>query len=385
MITISEEKVNERWDTLPFSLKQALTSEVNSDFVWKTCESEHIPNEKIYFVGRAISHVLLGFIHPGDLAQEIKELTDLNQQIATSIANAVNERVFKPLSADLEKIYEPPSALAPKPVIMEIKPLDATSAFAKASADKQDKPFDATRGRPPAPSRVEAPAPFTPPARRIDEGESRIGISAPPAAPKTEGLKPFEVKTTETSPFSKPIGEIKPPSPSQVLPSKIWEGKEPPPAILHEEPSSTPSKSAQGFKIETPTPKLSEMKLGGLPTRPAVLEFEGAKPLMPPPPNPKPEEKVRIVHYTELRTNLPKTSTAPPPPEPGREIKEITRSSTPFTASELPKLLTPTHTEPPPAPKPFDSAQGKPPAPQVPPKPPIVPKPPMPPNLESRK
>ena len=295
MTIISEEKIYERWDTLPLSLREALTSEVSSDFLWKTCESEHLPEEKIRLIGRSVSHVLLGFVHVGDLAQEIKEATDINPQIAASIANALNERIFAPLKADLENVYAPPSSLSPKPLdTMQAKPMDTI------------KPI------------------YGEPSRTV----SPLSLTGLPSVVKTEPPKP-PVPFMPTAPGA--------PSPKTAA-------TEPAPIIIHEESGGVTAGSSRGFRFDMSQPKLSEMKpRSDAATKPAVIEFGGRKPFAvienkPPIAPSQPQAKVNIIHYSEMKTNLDKPSVASGGmpginrtqpsainrAEPGREVKEIT-------------------------------------------------------------
>ena len=101
MTTPTEEQLFARWDTLPESLREALFSETNSDFLWKTCEDEHLPEEKINVVAKVMGYVLLGFIHPEDVARELKERLNLDPKSAKTIEDALKGRIFTPLAADL--------------------------------------------------------------------------------------------------------------------------------------------------------------------------------------------------------------------------------------------------------------------------------------------
>lgn len=288
MIIVSEEKIDQRWDALSPALREALVSEINSEFMWRTCEAEHIPKEKIYEVGRIVGYVLLGFVHPEDLAHELKTFLAFNPQTADSISTAINNRVFVPLKEDLGQIFEPPSKLGlpasqPPRLVEEIKTAPASS--------------------PPAP-----PAPSS-----GSMGEfARLGMVKEPATPE----KP------------------KPP---------VVNHAEPPPTMLHEETPIKPAQQVSSFKIETPTPKLSDIKSGASPDipKPAVIDFgRYTAPSTPPPPKifeegsggqAKPFDATqskppRIVHYTEFRTPLENQAEVPdrqPPPNIPLAEKEL--------------------------------------------------------------
>jgi hypothetical protein len=107
MITITTDQALERWDTLPDSLREALYSEPNSDFLWRTCQDENVPDEKIYEIAKVAGYVMMGFLHPEDVALEIVDRLALDRKTASDIQEALNKRVFAPLQADLSKVYNP--------------------------------------------------------------------------------------------------------------------------------------------------------------------------------------------------------------------------------------------------------------------------------------
>lgn len=357
MIKISQDQALARWDTLPTKLREALYSDMNSDFLWRTCEAEHIPKEKIYNISAIAGYVLLGFLHPGDVAQELKDL-GIVPQVADTVSAAINKRVFDPVRIDLEKIYEPPSTLTLKPIV-EIKfPATAPSP---AAIPGTPKPFEIKISGAPLPS--------------IPLGE--IKTPAAPSSPLPMITPPFKTGVPGTPSMIKQ--EIKQPGSLGTI------GSEPPPTILHEEPLAPSSKSTQEFKIEIPQPKLSEMKPATMaPTKPAVLEL-GSSPLKTlEGGEAKTSDKVRVVHYTEMRTPLGKVPAPMSPIMQGREIKEITAAPIPQERIEPPRTVLPSKppiitpavpkTSIPPPPPPISS---KPPTPGA-------PKPPTPPQIPPR-
>jgi len=317
MLNVTNEDLIRRWDKVPQSMREDISSDANADFIWKTCDNEHLPEEKRYDVAGITGWVLLGFLHPGDLAEEIAERLQINRPTAGTIANAINERIFAPIKKELDEIYEPPSKFGspiPEPprLVEEIKAAPAL---------------------PPVPKTPEPPRPPSPaesPRESAPTGEfERLGMGKGQTAP---------------------------------------EKKEVPPLVLHEENPVKPSPAASSFRFGTPTPKLSDVKMGGeaVPPKPAIVDFgsstsldkaQGGPPaaggkiptpavreIEPPPPVPpsprgRPEETYetysaekipvanigkpvagkpdvneekspRIVHYTEFRTPLEKPPAA---------------------------------------------------------------------------
>lgn len=258
-----------RWDNLPDILKEAIASETNSDIVWKTGEAEHLPQEKISIVSRLAGYVLMGFIHPEDLASEIKDATGINPNIAVSIANSLNTKIFSRLKGDLEKVYAPAvTEETSRPLVEEIKK--------------------------PAPS-VPAGVPLPP-----------SGISAPKII--SVGTAPSAGKIV--SPPPAPIFGKASTAPPILSAAKKETLAEAGPVIIHQESELEPLKQASGFKLEIPNPFEQARVRAPMPPRPAEIEF-GTVPLpkqatQPPKAPPQPQ----VVHYSELRTSLG----APKPP-----------------------------------------------------------------------
>ena len=123
MIKLSRDQLLGRWDVLPTSLKETLYSNVNSDFLWQACEAEHIPDKKIYDIARIVGYVLMGFLHPEGMANEMRDALGIDIRIATSIANTINQRIFAPIRTDIDKVYNPSAGETSMPkIIEEIRP-----------------------------------------------------------------------------------------------------------------------------------------------------------------------------------------------------------------------------------------------------------------------
>ena len=360
MISISREQITERWDTLPDDLREALVSEANSDFIWRTCEDEHMPDDKIHWVAMAASRVLMGFIHPEDLAREIEDSAGIDQKTALSVEGALGRRIFAPLSQQLTAIYAPlskfatgpkilndviatstPSSAGPKiisenfvaipragnmPMPKPATPPAAPQPQAKATQDVISQTASGLKvsGAPLA-SNWSNPAQAPQPTKKPDTGWSRqtqqdpvvkLGVitpsiptpTAPPAAPSPS--QPSMPPRNQTSPGqpSKAISEFdrlapaqKPaPQPSQPAP-KPAPAPMPPPVMLHQS-EATPAVQAGNFQVATGMQNQISNGLNPKPSapRPAVLEFGGAPqqvPTPPKPPTPAPTKKVIIKDF----------------------------------------------------------------------------------------
>ena len=92
---------------MPDVLREALFSEPNSDFIWKTCQAENIPNERIYEAARISGYVLMGFLHPEDMAEQFQEAMGLDKRTADSVQTALIQRIFTPLQQEITAVYAP--------------------------------------------------------------------------------------------------------------------------------------------------------------------------------------------------------------------------------------------------------------------------------------
>jgi hypothetical protein len=340
MIVVTKNQALQRWDTLPLVLREALFSEVSSDFLWKTCEAEHIPDEKIYDVARIVGYVLMGFLHPEDTAEELKEQLNLDPKICTSIADAVNGRTFGPLRSEIDKVYEPPSKFGGPKMIQDIGPapqiLSRTTTAAPAISAT---PLVANQSKV-APTAPPPAAPPPPKAKLPDVGWSRTTIEEPvvklsqtstplPVPASTPRVPPPAVKPTPL-PVQGPVGEFE----RIAIQSKPSAAPAvPPPVILHRDASFKPTDKAPEFHLQLPSDKFGAEKVASQPpVRPAVLELGKT----PPPPTPKPSTSTpRVVHYTEYKSPspeapIPPASKAPSPvPQGPRQITEVTTPSAP--------------------------------------------------------
>lgn len=341
MTTLTQDQVYERWDTLPLTLREALTSEVSSDYVWKVSESEHIPEEKIFGVGRAVSHVLYGFVHPEDLAEELRNDVGLGAPTATAIATSINQRIFAPIRSDLDKSYQP-LGKPPLKVMQDVGPApvpngpQVISKIATGAATFGAVPLVTNQSRP-------APAPIAPaaaPKPPSQAGWSRSTSAEPvvklnqtvsplpkPAAPTAasaqttrpgaslpmKGIGEFERMTIQKTPIPVPG---KAPVATPTAPTG------PAPVIIHEDASFKAAPKPADFHLSLPADQLA----GGKSDTPAraqavVLEL-GKNSMIQPPTKPAAAPTTNTVHYTDYIKQNPSSATE-------RKITEMT--SAPIT------------------------------------------------------
>ena len=348
MIQITQDQALQRWDLLPQPLREALYSEINSDFLWSTCEREHIPNEKIHEIAKASGYVLLGFLHPEDIAQDIAERARINPQLANTIQDALIRRVFSPLKEDLDKVYQPISKSEIGPKMMQ----DISAAPAPARSVPAR-----------APSAAVPPAPVASPLQST--GWSKTSAAAPVVTlqPSAKSPAPAPAKSA----FDRPASQLSPmQKPAPAMPSSMGEFERraavqsaptttnkapasvvPPPVIIHEVANTKPLQSSSDFHLTPAASSGINLNAGATkppaPIRPAVLEFGGATTPKPPVTAPAPAP-TRVVHYSEYK------------PEAGRSVTEISAPKPTPTPAPAPK--------PAPAPTPASAPAPKPPEPQ---------------------
>jgi len=283
MVNISRQQKLERWDTLPDNLKEALFSEYNADILWQVCRTQHLTEDKIKIIATLAGDVILGFIHPEDLAKEIRESLNLNPEIANSIANEIDRKIFSPVKTDLEKVYAPPS----EEEILDLR--------AKTEEKSQE----------PA---VKVELPKVEPVPKIITPE--------------EEIKPQEVQPPE---IKRQYGEVEPPK------------TEAEPFIIHKEaefkPLSETKKSLGGLfgflrrggeeKLQKVESVKAEVKIGD-----KSLKTEPPKITKTEPP------KVRVVHYTEFQ---PAVSPFPEAADQRRQERGSTQTDIKIETEKFPR------------------------------------------------
>ncbi|MCR4275238.1 MAG: hypothetical protein NUV83_00570 [Candidatus Wolfebacteria bacterium] len=123
---ITEQQFQKRVYDLPSILKNALNSESVMGTVRHICQSHYFDDEKTLTIEQLTALVLSGFVAIEDMSKEIAENLEVNKQLADSIYQEIDKKIFISLKDEIKKIYSPlvvsKSALswgAPK---IELKP-----------------------------------------------------------------------------------------------------------------------------------------------------------------------------------------------------------------------------------------------------------------------
>ena len=371
-ITPTQQQIGRRWNILPQEIRDAFFADTNDDSITKLCQSEHLSKEKTDDVFIATGYVLMGFIHPEDLAEELSAAVGLPPQVAAAISGDIDKRIFAPIKGSLEKIFSPPGEPEGGPkIIRDVSPTPAPSpapppvpvpgwSRSVSGAEPVIKLSEQPRAKSPTP-----PPP-------LPNAAPKLPQSAPtawsPSAPIAKGKFVDEFERLGLADGRG--GAPRPPAPTApTTPSapKNQAAPEPAPVILNDNASFKARPQAPGFHLNVPEQPIDVKKtVTAPPPKPAVLEF-GAAPTAAPSP--------RVVHYGEFKSPSPespirpKAQTPPPPPRPE---KDIPRNITEITAEPLPAKLPVSRDQKAAPPKP-----APPPSPAVPPKPAPPPSPPQ--------
>ncbi len=176
------------------------------------------------------------------------------------------------------------------------------------------------------------------------------------------------VGTTSPSPVTPPASITPTPPRSTTIPAPATQAKpsEPAPMMLHEDTIFKPAEKNEGFTLLKPGAGV-EMHMGAgvsqAPTRPAVLEFGGAKIPVPKPPTPTTGGAYR----GEFGSSLSSTPVAGAGPRNVSQIMPVARVSVPLPVPKPPAPIT----TPPTPPRPLQATIHipQPPTPPQPPKP----------------
>jgi hypothetical protein len=332
-MTITTQQARQRFTTIPPRLQDAVFSEQTAEIMDGIAQQYHLTDEKAAGVGKIASYVLLGFLHPEDVAREIQAQVALPAPLAADISKSLDAKIFAALRDDLIKVYAPvPTAnheeesMGPKIIqqVAETIPVIPKSSIistippviTKPTAAPAPKPSVATTTPIAVPKPAAPPAPTTPPKPPMPKIsqlplQSPPPMPAPPPRPPKQNLSGAGWSQQITSgplsigPKPAPAPTTPPPSPA---PAPSAPPKPPAPVMLHEVMPASSTQMQKSADIKTDLGKRDQMKITApapQSNRPAVLEI-GATPKAP--------EKSAVMPPT-----VPTTSSTGP-----RTITEVT-------------------------------------------------------------
>lgn len=145
MIQISRSQALNRYDLLQENLKDSLFSAQNAEIIRRVCASHHLTEDKTVIIGKIVGYIIMGFIHPEDLAGEIKNALNINPEIAASISREIDRKIFSPIRNDIDKVYSPLEGSAEEHIIdlrkvEEKKEVEPLKEEVVAPEKPEDKP-----------------------------------------------------------------------------------------------------------------------------------------------------------------------------------------------------------------------------------------------------
>jgi hypothetical protein len=314
MISITQEQARVRFTLIPPILQDAIFSVQNAEIIASTIEKFNISEEKAEEIPVLVGWVLLGFLHPEDLIDEIVAVSGIPKEVAQDVSNTLATKIFSPIRPIIDRAYKPvpeseeatiatppPTATGPK-ILQEIKAPVPTPPQVVASSIPSPKPMN-----PVVPANSVSPVNFP------SAATPNIAITKSVSAPQNV------------------------PSPSIPKPA-------PKPFVIQTESVSHPILNAPNFNIPTIAEDImggNKKGFGSMPTASAVIEFGGMPlPKATPTPQSSASPKVTVVRFGNEKNGAPAGSlpVTPPTPEPMRTITEITPESL-KTDSSTPKPM----------------------------------------------
>ncbi len=199
MLKISKQQALKRWDTLPDNLKEALFSEYNAETLWRICESQHLSDDKIEKVATLTGDVILGFLHPEDLGQEIRKDINVAVEVANTIASEIDRKIFAPIKSDLEKVYSPVTTQIGTAEIEEVEIKER-----EQEAIESEKPTVTEIRKPEAPIKIVEEKEIKPAASKIEQPkiitiEEKIEENKKEELPTVSAVEPSAVESPAAS------------------------------------------------------------------------------------------------------------------------------------------------------------------------------------------
>lgn len=199
---ITEQKITEKYESLPQDLKDVLSSVKTSTAIESIAAKYRLNEEKTTMLIQLVGLVILGFASFENMKEEMKETIDISPQFIILIADEIRQKIFSPVINSLQKtIIAPTAPIMPVPATVPSRPVaPPTTPTLARPVDEYREPTVGPevvnlRKAPPAVSKVEPPptpslppkpaAPAIPPP--LIEAEPH---KIPPPAPPTSEPKP---------------------------------------------------------------------------------------------------------------------------------------------------------------------------------------------------
>ncbi len=179
---ITEQAINNRYNTVPEELRDAVDSEQTQKLISNISKTQYLNEEKSLILEQLVALVLLGFMSTNELVHELREQLFLNHEHARVLANELNNRIFESLKEELAAAYNPPAA-----TIEQEAPQPPSAVRAPAEEPLPITSFKIAPEAAPAPAST--PAPISPVSINASEGGPAVLQKQTPFFERAE-LKP---------------------------------------------------------------------------------------------------------------------------------------------------------------------------------------------------
>lgn len=138
MITISRDKLLERWDSLPTEIQDAVLSDTNDQIILSTCKKYGVP-DKTELIAELVSYALFGYINYLELGNLIAG-EGIAKDVADKIAGDITANIITPVRHFLgpiplnfpstPSIPSSPTTMSPEPTITQTLPVPPAQVVA---------------------------------------------------------------------------------------------------------------------------------------------------------------------------------------------------------------------------------------------------------------
>jgi len=239
MVLVPDEKIDERWDNLPSSIKEAVFSPSYNNVFESICDNYHLNELRRDKLRRLCFFTFLGFIHLQDLYKEIKESLNIDPRLALDIYHQLEQKIFSPFRKEIEGVYLKFQVGAIEPHQVEKPTVGPSQVILKKEEEDLTlnlKPTEAV-SKPALKERLEE-------VKKVEVEEiSKKDLTEPkPQIISSETIKPeTQIEETKTATQAKEVSQEEKKSSAETQ-----EG----PVIIHQEAESlTQSKATDKFRM----------------------------------------------------------------------------------------------------------------------------------------
>ena len=362
-------EAQKRFDTLPENLKKEMLADKNVQLISSIAQDYKIAENDVKKIAMLVGEVFLGYIKPEEIASELNKYFGVDLQKSNFIEIELKQKLFNPLKADLDKIYNPPKLEAEEetqetgPAVISLEkeaapisnitkiPLQKPSEIITEKKPELKTPIAPTMSGAPI-KQVNFPAQPTKTETPASEGPFVIHTQNQPTKPLTpqfpKETPSLNLKVDESiiqkAPTVKPISvrlESQQPTSEApkfqmpISPKPITENKESATKIEPIKPMSAPI-SATSPEMQKPISQLQEKPISQLVSTPIKLEqpkieipIKKADSIPAPAPTAslyQAPQPAKVVHYSAFKTPLTPAGT-PKKQEQNKEKEYINLST----------------------------------------------------------